>query len=163
MIADAPLDAPEDRAAQGRHGPQPFWKSRSLAELSPEEWESLCDGCGKCCLHKIEWADTREVEYTNVACRLLDAGTCRCTDYANRQARVTDCVVLNPEVIGSLHWMPTTCAYRLVSEGADLPPWHHLVCGDREAVHRAGIGVRGRTLPEDQAGDLEDHIVDWIE
>lgn len=159
----APLPAlPAEQAAPGTDR-APFWRRKKLAEMSPQEWESLCDGCGKCCLHKIEWADTREVEYTNVACRLFDSGSCRCADYENRQAKVPDCVVLSPQVIDSLHWMPATCAYRLVAEGRELPGWHHLVCGDPEEVHRVGVGVRGLTLSEDEAGDLEDHIVDWIE
>ncbi|MEQ8345459.1 MAG: YcgN family cysteine cluster protein [Sneathiellaceae bacterium] len=142
---------------------EPFWRSKTLVQMDADEWESLCDGCGKCCLHKIEWADTREIEYTNVACRLFDSATCRCTDYADRKAQVPDCVMLTPQVIDSLNWMPVTCAYRLVAEGRDLPPWHHLVCGDRNEVHRVGVGMRGLTLSEDEAGDLEDHIVDWIE
>ena len=137
-----------------------FWEGRSLAELTRAEWEALCDGCGKCCLHKLEDEETGRMYRTNVACRLLDPQSCRCSDYAHRKARVPDCVQLRPRLVPRLEWLPSTCAYRLVEEGRPLPPWHHLVCGDREAVHRAGASVRGWTVSEDVAGDLEDHIID---
>ena len=141
----------------------PFWKRKRLAEMSAEEWESLCDGCAKCCLNKLEDTETGQVSYTNVACRLLDAGTCRCRDYTGRQRAVDDCVVLTPRNVGSLAWMPSTCAYRLLDEGKDLPTWHPLVSGDAGSVHRAGVSVRGRTVAEADAGEWEDHIVDWPE
>jgi uncharacterized protein len=142
---------------------RPFWSTKSLDEMSADEWESLCDGCGRCCLHKLEDAETAEVVYTEVACRLLDLESCRCGDYADRQRLVHDCVILTPEEVGRLAWMPPTCAYRLIDEGRDLAPWHPLVSGDMESVHRAGISVRGRIVAERDAGDLEDHIVDWPE
>lgn len=141
----------------------PFWRRKTLAETNPEEWESLCDGCGKCCLHKLEDEDTREIAFTNVACRLLDIGSCRCTNYVGRTRLVPDCVQLTPENAGALRWMPSTCAYRLLAEGKDLPAWHPLVSGDPDSVHRAGVSVRGRCVPERKAGDLYDHIVSWPE
>lgn len=140
-----------------------FWQRKSLADMSPAEWESLCDGCGKCCLHKLEDEDTGEIAYTNVACRLLDIGKCRCTRYAERKRLVPDCVQLEPGNVGALRWMPSTCAYRLLAEGKDLPDWHPLVSGDPDTVHRAGISVRGRSVPERKAGDLFDYIVKWPE
>ena len=139
----------------------PFWKTRALADMSTQEWESLCDGCGKCCLVKLEDADTGEIEFTDVACKLLDCGACRCTDYSRRKKVVPTCVVLTPGNVDQISWMPSTCAYRLVAEGRDLEWWHPLVSGDPETVHRANISVRGRVIPETQAIDLEDHIVTW--
>ncbi|MCH7957893.1 MAG: YcgN family cysteine cluster protein [Proteobacteria bacterium] len=141
----------------------PFWRRKTLAEMTRGEWESLCDGCAKCCLDKLQDDDTGEISYTEVACRLLDLGTCRCTDYANRKRFVPDCVVLTPRTVNRLTWLPSTCAYRLISEGKDLAWWHPLVSGDPETVHRAGVSVRGRAVPEALAGDLEDHIVHWPE
>ena len=141
----------------------PFWRRKTLAEMTRSEWESLCDGCAKCCLDKLEDDDTGEISYTEVACRLLDLGTCRCTDYSNRTRFVPDCVVLTPRTVARLTWLPSSCAYRLVSEGKDLEWWHPLVSGDPETVHRAGVSVRGRAVPEALAGDLEDHIVHWPE
>lgn len=142
---------------------EPFWKRKTLAELSREEWESLCDGCGKCCLVKLQDPDTEEIAYTDVACRLLDGATCRCTDYARRKRRVRDCVVLTPAVVADLSWMPSTCAYRLLKEGRDLAWWHPLVSGDPGTVHEAGMSVRGRVISETLVKDAElaDHVVDW--
>lgn len=142
---------------------QPFWRRKILAEMTPAEWESLCDGCGKCCLHKLEDEDTGEIAYTNVACRLLDLGTCRCSRYAERKRLVPDCVRLDPGNVGALKWMPSSCAYRLLAEGKELPDWHPLVSGDPDNVHRAGVSVRGRCVPERKAGDLFDHVVSWPE
>ncbi len=141
----------------------PFWRRKSLSEMSAEEWDQLCDGCAKCCLIKLEDADTGEISYTDIACRLLDPGVCRCMQYANRRRLVSDCVVLTAEKLAELDWMPSTCAYRLIAEGRDLPWWHKLVSGDPETVHRAGISVRGRVVPEDRGDDPEDRIVDWPE
>lgn len=138
----------------------PFWKTKRLTEMSAEEWESLCDGCAKCCLLKLEDEDTGEIAYTRLHCRLLDAETCRCSDYRNRKRHVPDCVKLTPKKIDRIKWMPRTCAYRLVQEGADLPDWHHLVCGDRERIHAEGHSIMGRTLDEDTV--LEEDQIDWI-
>jgi uncharacterized protein len=134
----------------------PFWRTKTLAEMNDSEWESLCDGCGRCCLVKLEDEDTAEIAYTDVACRLFDAGTCRCRDYENRQAQVPDCVRLTPKVVEGLSWLPPTCAYRIVAAGRDLPWWHPLVSQDPQTVVDAGISVHGRvyaleddvTLPE---------------
>ena len=142
---------------------RPFWRVKRLAEMSRTEWESLCDGCGKCCLIKLEDPDTAEIVHTDVACYLLDLGTCRCGNYAQRGRLVPDCVVLEARTVEKLRWMPSTCAYRLLAEGKELAWWHPLVSGDPDTIHRAGISVRGRAVSEARVEDaeLEDHIVDW--
>lgn len=147
--------------AAARKAEEPFWRRKTLSEMSRAEWELLCDGCAKCCLEKIEDAETGELSYTNVACRLLDTNSCRCTDYPRRHRFVPDCVKLTAWRVPKLPWLPKTCAYRLLAEGKDLPEWHPLVTGDPESVHRAGISVRGRAVPMALAGDIEDHIVEW--
>ena len=139
----------------------PFWKTKRLDDMTRAEWESLCDGCGRCCLHKLREEDTGELSYTEVACHLLDLGTCRCGDYKRRQVRVPDCVSLTPEELRQIDWLPPTCAYRRIEEGKDLSWWHPLVSGDPNTVHTAGISVRGRAISERNAGTLEGHIVDW--
>lgn len=139
----------------------PFWKRKSLAAMTPAEWESLCDGCGKCCLLKLQDAETDEISYTNVACRLLDSHSCRCKKYEARHRYVPDCVRLSARKVRELPWMPSTCAYRLLAEGKDLPDWHPLVSGSKDSVHAAGMSVRGRTVPEREAGELEDYICTW--
>lgn len=141
----------------------PFWRAKRLEELSRDEWESLCDGCGKCCLHKIEDGDDGRYYYTNVACRLLNLGTCRCKDYADRRRVVPDCIALTADRIEELDWLPSSCAYRLVAAGRDLPWWHPLVAGDSDAVHKAGASVRGRCISETRAGPLDHHIVTWVD
>ena len=141
----------------------PFWKRKRLDQMTAAEWESLCDGCARCCLVKLEDSDTGAIAYTDIACRLLNLGTCRCTDYPNRRKRVPDCVKLDPANIAAFDWMPSTCAYRLLAEGKDLAWWHPLVSGDPDTVHRAGISVRGRVVSENRAGDPEDRIVTWPE
>jgi len=139
----------------------PFWKQKSLKELSVDEWESLCDGCGKCCLHKLEDEDTAEIFYTEVACSLLDIEKCRCTNYHNRTLLIHDCVKLTAANLCNIPWLPATCAYRLIDEGKDLYWWHPLVSGDPETVHQAGISVRNRAIDERKARNLENHIVSW--
>ena len=139
MSADptSPADAPEQADSV------PFWRMKSLGEMTEAEWESLCDGCGRCCLVKLEDEDSGAVVYTDVGCTLLDAQSCRCADYENRQARVPDCVRLTVEAVTTLSWLPETCAYRLLGDGRDLHWWHPLVSGDPDTVHQAGISVRG--------------------
>ena len=141
----------------------PFWKTKKLNEMSLEEWDSLCDGCAKCCLHKLEDQGTGDLSYTDVACGLLDLGSCRCRNYAERTLMVPDCIELLPTNLSVLRWLPPTCAYRLINEGKDLYWWDPLVSGNAEDVHKAGISVRGRAISERKAGDLEDHIVHWPE
>ena len=135
-----------------------FWEM-PLEQLDRGQWEALCDGCGKCCLHKLEDADTGEVMATNVACKLLDRHTGLCSSYRTRRAFVPDCVRLTQSNVDRLHWMPSTCAYRLRAADLPLPEWHYRVCGDREAVHSAGMSVRGWTVGEAEAGDLEHHLI----
>ena len=139
-----------------------FWE-RPLADLNGEEWEALCDGCGRCCLHKVEYEDTGEIEHTNAACKLLDTQTARCTDYKHRKAFVPDCLRLTLKIVDDVSWLPSTCAYRRRADGLPLPRWHYLLTGDREGVVRAGISVAGRVVSEDMAGPLEHHVVDWDE
>lgn len=137
-----------------------FWEDTPLAKLDRAQWEALCDGCGKCCLNKLEDEETGELLPTNVACRLLDRVTAQCSNYKYRRAFVTECVRLTPRSAGTIDWLPNTCAYRLRAAGEPLPDWHYLVSGDREAVHAAGESVRGWTISEDDAGELENHIVE---
>lgn len=144
-------------------GETPFWKRKTLDEMSPGEWESLCDGCGLCCLNKLEDWETGEIAWTSVACRLLDGESCRCTDYDNRQATVPDCIQLTPQSVREINWLPPSCGYRLVRDGEDLRWWHPLVSGDPDTVHQAGISARGRTVPETEieVEDYEDYLVTW--
>ena len=141
---------------------KPFWKNKKLTDLTTDQWESLCDGCARCCLLKLEDTDTNDIAYTKIACKLLDSEACRCTNYGNRHKVVPDCIVLDPENIKDLHWMPSTCAYRLISEGKDLAWWHPLVSGDPDTVFLAGISVRGRTIPEGEGQDPGENIIDWV-
>ncbi|GGD93846.1 UPF0260 protein [Aureimonas endophytica] len=145
------------------NGNSPFWKTKRLEDMTPAEWESLCDGCGRCCLNKLEDWETGEIAWTSVACRLLDDGSCRCVDYPNRQATVPDCIPLSPEKVREISWLPPTCGYRLVAEGRDLYWWHHLVSGDPDSVHEAGVSVRGRTVSEEgmELEDFEHHLAAW--
>jgi len=141
-----------------------FWREKSLAEMSPEEWEQLCDGCGKCCLHKLEDEDTGELFFTRVTCRYLDENTCRCTDYPNRKTNVPECLVLSTQQPETFEWLPQTCAYRLLAEGEALPQWHPLLSGDANSVHTAEISVMGKVLSETlvHPDGLEEHIVHWV-
>ncbi len=141
---------------------KPFWESKSLEEMSKKEWESLCDGCGLCCLNKIEYEDTQEIFHTKLACKLLDIGSCQCTDYKNRRKEVPDCIQLTPSTVREMDYLPPSCAYRLLAEGKKLKWWHHLISESRQTVHDAGISVQNRVLPEDERLDLEDYIIDWI-
>lgn len=141
----------------------PFWKTTSLEDMTQQQWESLCDGCGRCCLNKLEDWDTGEIAWTNVACRLLNSSSCRCSDYENRQAKVPECISLTPDAVRSIAWLPPSCGYRLVAEGRDLYWWHPLISLDPQTVHQAGVSVRDRTVPEEgmETEDFENHIVDW--
>jgi len=143
---------------------QPFWKTTKLSEMTDAQWESLCDGCGRCCLNKLEDWDSGEIHWTNIACSLLDHHTCKCGDYKNRFDTVPDCVKLSPEKIKNISWLPPTCAYRLVEEGKDLHPWHPLISKNADAVHEAGISVRGKIVGEEGLSpeDYEFHLVDWV-
>lgn len=137
-----------------------FWE-RPLGQLNRAEWEALCDGCGRCCLHKIEDYDTGEISDTNVACKLLDTQTARCTDYCNRVAFVPDCITLTPQNVPETAWLPQTCAYRLRAEGKPLADWHPLLSGNPNSVVEAGVSVAGRVICETKSGPIEHHIVDW--
>ena len=144
-------------------GDVPFWKTKTLETMDGAEWESLCDGCGLCCLNKLEDWDTGEIAWTSIRCTLLDGDTCRCRDYPNRQATVPDCIQLTPQQVRDLPRLPPTCGYRLVRDGEVLYWWHPLVSGDPETVHAAGISARGRTISEDDVDidDFEDYLADW--
>lgn len=141
----------------------PFWRKKSLKQMTAAEWESLCDGCGRCCLNKLEDVDTGKIFWTDVACKLLDGESCRCKNYRGRRKHVPDCVKLTAKSVGTLSWLPPTCAYRLLDEGRELYWWHPLVSGDAESVHQAGISVRGKTVSEEAwpLETFEDRVVAW--
>ncbi len=139
----------------------PFWQTKTLEAMSPAEWESLCDGFGRCCLHKLRFEETNDLGFTNVACRLLDLESCQCSRYETRRRYVPDCVSLTPAEVRSIDWLPPSCAYRLLAEGKPLAWWHPLVSGNPDTVHQAGVSVRGRAVGERNAGPLEHHLVDW--
>lgn len=140
-----------------------FWETKTLSEMNETEWEQLCDGCGRCCLHKLEDIDSKELFYTRVACKLLDLKSCRCMDYPNRQQKVSDCLTFTPNT-NAYNWLPKSCAYRILHEGRPLEAWHPLVSGDPNAVHKAGISVRGKAITEDriQLDDIEEYIIKWV-
>ncbi len=142
-----------------------FWQTKTLAQMTVQEWESLCDGCGRCCLAKLEDEDSGELFFTRVACRLLDHQTCRCRNYGRRTQLVADCVTLTADNITEINWLPRTCAYRLLAEGKPLFDWHPLLSGDPQSVHRAGISVQGRVLSEQYVHPdaLDEHIVKWAQ
>lgn len=147
-----------------KDGPEPFWKTVPLAQMTNQQWESLCDGCGRCCLEKLEDEDSGELFFTDIGCRLLDGDSCRCQAYETRFAHVQDCVQLTPGDVREMNWLPPTCAYRLVEEGRDLYWWHPLVSGDPETVHQAGVSVRGRVGVREDELPLEqwdERIVTW--
>ncbi|HEY0164939.1 MAG TPA: YcgN family cysteine cluster protein [Sphingomicrobium sp.] len=152
MNNPAPI-APPTRVAT------PFWE-KPLEQLDRGEWEALCDGCGRCCLHKLEDEETGVLYPTNVACKLLDRRTGGCSDYGHRKQRVADCVTLDRAKLDGLDWLPDTCAYRLRADGEPLPGWHYLISGSRETVHQAGQSTRGWTISESDAGELEYHVVE---
>lgn len=139
-----------------------FWETTALEEMTPAQWESLCDGCGRCCLEKLEDEDSREIYYTNVACRLLNLSNGRCKDYANRSRRVPTCITLSLKDLKDPYWLPSTCAYRLLAEGQPLPAWHPLVSGDPDSLRLASRSILGRIISETQAGDLSQHLIDWV-
>jgi len=154
----------ENRAGRSEcNDDQPFWQVKSLQDMNLDEWDALCDGCAKCCLHKLEDEDTGELAFTSVACSQLDIASCRCRNYAERTFLVDDCVELTKENLSHLKWLPPTCAYRLIYGGKLLFNWHPLMSGDPESVHQAGISVRGKAVEEGGDQDLEDHIVKWPE
>lgn len=142
----------------------PFWQRKRLEEMTAAEWESLCDGCGLCCLNKLEDEDSGEVYHTNLACRYMDTDNCRCTVYPERSRRVPGCTVLTPETVRDYSWLPLTCAYRTLAEGRPLPDWHPLRSGDPESVHRAGVSVQGRAISEELVPEeqWEEHIIHWV-
>jgi uncharacterized cysteine cluster protein YcgN (CxxCxxCC family) len=155
--------AKQDIEAIAFAGDVPFWKHKPLHKMTRQEWESLCDGCAKCCLNKLEFEKTGEVRYTNVCCRYLDLDACRCTAYKRRALLVPHCAILTPGRVKQFHWLPRTCSYRLLYEGKDLPSWHHLVSGDRDMVHRLGHSVKGKVISDQfiPLSQLEKYIVDW--
>lgn len=142
----------------------PFWKRKTFEEMSDSEWESLCDRCGLCCLHKVQYEDSETVHFTCVSCKLLDTDTATCTDYNNRFERVSDCMEVTPHIARTCTWLPTSCAYRRLAEGRDLPAWHHLVTGSYESVHDADISVQGYAISETDVApeDLDDYLADWL-
>jgi uncharacterized protein len=140
--------------------PKKFWDDVPLEKLDRAQWEALCDGCGKCCIHKLEDEETGELHATNVACRLLNRHSGGCSNYKHRHAYVPECIRLTPAKLTQLDWLPKTCAYVLRANGDPLPDWHYLITGDRESIHAAGMSVRGWTISEDDAGELEYHLID---
>ncbi|UXN03545.1 YcgN family cysteine cluster protein [Bartonella sp. HY406] len=137
----------------------PFWQYKTLNQMTKAEWESLCDGCGRCCMHKLEDEDSGDIYNSSVGCKLLNGETCLCNNYPSRKSIVPDCIQLTQEIIETVKWLPDNCAYRLISDGKDLEWWHHLVSGSRETIHEAGISVRGKVLVhEDELHDPEDYL-----
>lgn len=144
---------------------QPFWKTLTLYQMTPEQWESLCDGCGLCCLYKYEDANTHKIFYTNVVCRFLNLETCLCTVYPERTVKMPSCVVLTPMRATQLKWLPDTCAYRLIAEGKNLPKWHPLVSGDIQSVHQAGVSIKNKVVFSEEEVDmreLENYVIGQI-
>mgnify|MGYP001553958671 CR=1 FL=1 len=142
-----------------------WWHQLTLAELDDEQWEALCDGCAKCCLHKLEDEDSGEVFYTRVRCQHLLEASCRCSDYLRRSVMVPNCVRLERDTVGSLDWLPVTCAYRLRAHNQLLPDWHYLVSGSKDSVHEAGVSIRGRSVSDEfvHPDGYDEHIINWVE
>ena len=142
-----------------------FWQTKTLKQMTQQEWESLCDGCGKCCLVKLEDYDTAEIYHTNIACKLLDINSCRCSDYTGRQQLVDDCVRLDSQNIQSIQWLPDSCSYKLIDQGKPLPDWHHLLTGSRHTVHQVGASVKQFAVSELEVkqSDIEEHIIQWVD
>ncbi|EJF89150.1 YcgN family cysteine cluster protein [Bartonella tamiae] len=140
----------------------PFWKYKTLEEMSVEEWESLCDGCGRCCMHKLEDEDTGDIYATSVACQLLDAHSCQCSNYTKRKSIVPDCILLDIKTVRTVRWLPKTCAYRLIDEGRDLEPWHPLISGRRESVHEARVSARGSVCVHENTLKTPEDYLDYI-
>ncbi|CAD6876465.1 YcgN family cysteine cluster protein [Methylomonas fluvii] len=140
-----------------------FWETKTLAQMSTEEWESLCDNCGKCCLNKLEDEDTGDIAFTSVACDLIDLETCRCTRYSERCTLVPECIDLKQHDFAEYNWLPSTCAYRLLTDGEPLPNWHPLITGTSESVKEAGVSIGSYAIKESQVTDLEDHIIEWLQ
>ena len=143
---------------------QPFWVKKTLDQMSPSEWEALCDGCGKCCLHKLEDDETGDVYYTKMACKLLDITTCQCSDYPHRKQRVDACLTLSPEDVDDFYWLPLTCSYRILHEGKALPEWHPLIVGDKTEMDQANITVSHFAKPETAVAEdqWQDQIIQWV-
>jgi hypothetical protein len=139
-----------------------FWETKTLAEMTTEQWESLCDGCGQCCLHKLEDEDTGELAFTSVCCDLIDLDTCRCTRYSERCTLVPECLDLKQHDFAEYNWLPATCAYRLLTDGKPLPEWHPLITGNPESVKQAGASISSYATKESQVDDLEDYIIEWL-
>ncbi len=140
-----------------------FWKTKTLAEMTTAEWESLCDNCGKCCLNKLEDEDTGDIFFTSVVCNLIDLNTCRCTRYAERTTLVPECIDLKQHDFAEYTWLPSTCAYRLLIDGNELPSWHPLITGGPESVKEAGVSISSYAMKESEVEDLEDHIIEWLD
>ncbi len=140
-----------------------FWKTKKLPEMTTEEWESLCDNCGKCCLHKLEDEDTGEIVFTSVACKLINLNTCRCTRYNERTRLVPECLNLKQYDFTQYHWLPSTCAYRLLNDGKELPKWHPLISGNTSSVKKAGVSIRRYAIRESIGMDLEDYVIEWLD
>lgn len=140
-----------------------FWREKTLTEMTTAEWESLCDRCGKCCLHKLEDEDSGEIYFTSVACDLIDLETCSCSRYSERCTLVPECLDLKQHDFSEFNWLPATCAYKLLADGEDLPSWHPLVSGRADSVHEAGVSIRSYAMKESEVEDLEDHIIEWLD
>ncbi len=149
--------------SDGKNQTMKFWETKKLSEMTTEEWESICDGCGKCCLNKLEDEDSGEIFFTSVVCNLIDLDTCRCTRYSERTTLVPECLDLKQHDFSEYNWLPSTCAYRLLVDGKKLPSWHPLVSGSQETVIDAGVSICSYAMKESEIDDLEDHIIEWLE